>query len=155
MFRIYRDTRFAADKSPFKTWIAARFPHESSRKGENVPAFYVHVSPGECFGGGGLYHADNATITLVRQGIVTEPRAWAKVLKAGATIEGDSLRRVPAGYDPAHRFAEDLKRKDFYVLHELTERDITSPHCLNRYLEVCRATAPLMKFLTKNLDLRW
>jgi len=53
MFRIYRDTRFSPDKSPFKTWIAARFPHEARRKVEGgVPGFFLHIGPGDSFGGG-------------------------------------------------------------------------------------------------------
>src|SRR4051812_13621269 len=47
MFRIYRDTRFASDKSPFKTWAAARFAHEARKQVENVPAFYLHLQPKE------------------------------------------------------------------------------------------------------------
>ena len=52
MFRIHRDTRFSPDKSPFKTWAAARFAHEARRKVAGVPAFYVHLGPDERFGGG-------------------------------------------------------------------------------------------------------
>ena len=108
MFRIYRDTRFSADKSPFKTWLAARFPHETSRKGENVPAFYLHISAGESYGGGGLYRADQSALTRVRQHIVAKPKPWAAVLATGIEIQGDRLKRAPAGFDPAHRFVEDL-----------------------------------------------
>jgi len=155
MFRIYRDTRFSSDKSPFKTWMAARFQHEAARKGHNVPGFYLHLQPGECYGGGGLYHAEQPTITRVREHIVASPKAWAAVVEKGPGIEGDRLKRAPAGFDPAHRFVEDLKLKDFYALVEFTEADVTSASFMRRYVEACETTAPLMQFLTRALALRW
>src|SRR6185369_11740810 len=53
-YRIYRDTRFSKDKSPYKTHVAAVFPHANLGKHEGA-GFYVHISPAEVFIGGGLY----------------------------------------------------------------------------------------------------
>lgn len=155
MFRIYRDIRFSPDKSPFKTWMAARFPHEARKKTDSVPAFYVHVGPGECFGGGGVYHIEMPALTRIRQHIVSAPKAWAAVRTSGIEIEGDRLTRPPAGFDPAHRFIDDLKRKDIYTMTEFSERDAVSPGFLDRYTEACEHAAPLLAFLTKALGLRW
>ena len=155
MFRIYRDTRFSPDKSPFKTWMAARFPHEARKKMESVPGFYVHVGPAECFGGGGVYHTAMPALTRIRQHIVAAPKAWAAVRASGIEIEGDTLVRAPAGFDPAHEFIDDLKRKDLYTLTEFSEEDAASPRFLDRYTDTCERAAPLIAFLTKALGLRW
>ncbi len=155
MFRIYRDTRFSSNKSPFKTWVAARFAHEARRKVEGVPAFYLHLEPRECYGGGGVYHLDMPALTRVRQHIVAAPKAWAKVIDAGLEIEGDRLKRPPAGFPADHRFIEDLKRKDIYVLRSFTAAEVVAPKFLDRYTEACERAAPLLEFLTKALDLRW
>ena len=155
MYRIYRDTRFSHDKSPYKTWAAAHFRHRSAGKEVAAPGFYVHLGPGEYFGGGGIYHPDMPTLTRIREHIVSDPRAWGAVRRSGIEIEGGSLKRVPAGFDPAHRFADDLKRKDFYGGSEFTERQVTSPEFLNTFVDSCEAVAPLMKFLTAALGLRW
>lgn len=57
LFRLYRDTRFAKDKTPYKTWAGAKFFHERSRElSGDVPVFYLHVEPGSSFVGGGLWH---------------------------------------------------------------------------------------------------
>src|SRR6186713_392748 len=93
MFRIYRDTRFSADKSPFKTWMAARFPHEVSKKGQSAPGFYLHIGPGEGFGGGGLYHADQPAITRVRQAIVANPKGWNIARASGLEDDEETLKR--------------------------------------------------------------
>jgi uncharacterized protein (TIGR02453 family) len=155
MFRIYRDTRFSADKSPFKTWVAARFAHEARRKVEGVPAFYLRVSPGESFGGGGVYHLDTPALTKVRQHIVAEPKRWRAVLSAGVEIEGEQLKRPPAGFDRTHEFVEDLKRKNLYTGAEFTEREVVAGDFLDRYVALCEQSAPLLEFLTRALGLRW
>lgn len=155
MYRIYRDTRFSADKSPYKTWTAAHFKHRAAAKDVTVPGFYLHLGPGECFGGGGIYHPDMPTLTRIREHIVADPRAWGAVKRAGIEIEGDSLKRAPAGFDPAHLFVEDLRRRDFYGGAEFTERQVTSPAFLDAFMRACQDVAPLMKFLTAALGLRW
>lgn len=155
MHRIYRDTRFSHDKSPFKTCVAVHFRHRSAGKEQAAPGFYLHLGPGERFAGGGIYHPEMPTLTRIRQHIVSAPRTWAAVLKSGIEIEGDTLTRAPAGFDPAHRFVADLKRKDFYAGEEFTERQVTSPDFLDRFVESCRDVAPLMKFLTEALGLPW
>jgi uncharacterized protein (TIGR02453 family) len=155
MYRIYRDTRFSPDKTPYKTWSAAHFKHRASSRDQPTPGFYLHMGPGECFGGGGIYHPEMPVLTRIRQRIVAEPKAWAAVLKTGVEIEGDTLSRGPAGFDPAHKFVEDLKRKDFYGGREFTEREVVSPGFLDAYVKCCREVAPLMEFLTKALELRW
>lgn len=155
MYRIYRDTRFSADKSPFKTWVAAHFRHRAARKDQATPGFYLHLSPTDCFGGGGIYHPDTATLTRIRQRIVGHPKAWAAVLRSGVTIEGERLTRAPAGFDPSHRYVEDLKWKDLYAGSEFRVAQVTRPDFLEQFLESCRQVSPLVEFLTRAIDLRW
>jgi len=156
MFRIYRDTRFSADKSPFKTHVAARFPHEARKKVEGVPAFYLHLDPKECYGGGGVYHIEMPALTRIRQHIVAAPGEWGAVLKSGVELEdGESLKRPPAGFDPKHKYIEDLKRKNIYTLAEFTPADAVKSTFLDQFVESCENAAPLIQFLTKALGLRW
>ena len=155
MFRIHRDTRFSPDKSPFKTWTAARFPHEARKKVESVPAFYLHLGPDECFGGGGVYHIAMPGLTKVRRRIVEAPREWAAVRASGVEIEGDQLKRAPAGFPSSHEHLEDLRRKNLYTLAEFTEAEVVADGFLDRFTEACERAAPLVKFQTMALGLRW
>lgn len=155
MFRIYRDTRFSKDKSPFKTAVAAQFPHRERAKDRAVSGFYLHLEPGRCVGGGGIHHPDAAALKRIRDRIATRPREWEAVLRKGIAIEGDSLRRPPVGYDPAHPFVEDLKRRDFYSLAPFSEAEVCAPGFLDRYVGACAAAAPLVEFVTRALGLRW
>lgn len=154
MHRIYRDTRFSHDKSPYKTWVAVHFRHRSAAKDVAAPGFYLHIGPTERFAGGGIYHPDMPALTRIRQRIVSEPKAWGAVIRSGIEIEGDTLKRAPAGFDPAHRFIVDLKRKDLYAGAEFTARQVTAPDFLDAFIDSCREVAPLVEFLATALGLR-
>ncbi len=154
MFRIHRDIRFSRNKSPYKTNVGAHFPHARARDA-HAPGLYLHLAPGQSFGGGGLWHPDAEALKKVRDRIVGRPKEWKAVKGPGVEIEGDALKRVPGGYDPAHPFAEDLKLKDFYVMEEFTERQVSGRDFMDRFLAAARGAAPLMQFLTKALGLPW
>lgn len=154
MFRIYRDTRFSADKSPYKTHVAARFVHRAQPRGQMGPTFYLHLEPGDSFGGGGIYHPDTPTLTRVRRAIVEDARGWKAVQRLGLEIQGDSLTRVPAGFDATHQFAADLRRKDLYVLHRFTQKDVCRATFMDDYVEACCEVEPLIAFLSRALGLR-
>lgn len=153
LFRIHRDTRFAKDKRPYKTNVGAYFRHANGRA-VHAPGFYLHLSPGEVFGGAGLWHPETETLAQVRTAIIEKGAAWRRAI-SGCSLGGESLRRPPAGIDPGHPLIADLKRKDFVASTTFTERDACAPDFLDRYVATCRATAPLMGFLTKAIGLAW
>lgn len=155
MFRIYRDIRFAADKSPYKTHAAAHFPHRRRGHDVHAPGFYLHLEPGDCMGGGGLWHPDAVSLERVRNRIVRRSREWRAVREKGIAVEGESLMRPPAGYDPNHPFIDDLKHKDFYSMISISEDEVCGDGFLERFTEICRATAPLVEFLTDALGFPW
>ncbi len=153
MFRIYRDTRFSRDKSPYKTHAAAQFRHE---RGKNVhaPGFYLHLEPGEPFVGGGIWHPDSKALTGIRKLIVEEPAAWKKSISGKAfrddfALGGESLKRPPRGFDPDHPLVEELKRKDFIAFTRFSEEEVCAPDFLNTFTRACRTMSPFVRFLTR------
>ena len=106
LFRIYRDTRFANDKTPYKAWAGARFFHERSKLVE-APSFYLHIQPGNCFVGAGLWHPEPETQRRLRAFLFENPGSWKAAVYAPAfrrkfTLDGESLVRPPRGYPPDH-----------------------------------------------------
>jgi uncharacterized protein (TIGR02453 family) len=154
MYRIYRDTRFSEDKTPFKTWLAARFEHEARRKVESVPGFYLHLGIDHCFAGGGVYHVERPGLTRIRQRIVDQPDEWRRA-KAGLELHGEQLKRGPAGFPLAHEHIDDLRRQQIYMLTQVSEEEVVSDGFIDRFTEVCRRAAPIIEFQTKALGLRW
>lgn len=161
MFRIHRDTRFAKDKSPYKTHLGAHFPYRTPGSGGvHGPGFYLHLEPGASFAGGGLWHPEPEPLARVRQAIAAQPRSWKAIRDPalrdpGLGIQGDALKRVPQGFPADHPWAEDLKRKDFYIGTDFSDAEVLDPDFLARASEACRRAAPLVKFVCRALDLAW
>jgi uncharacterized protein (TIGR02453 family) len=155
MFRIYRDTRFAHDKSPYKTNVGAHFRHRDCSREVHSPAFYLHLEPRSSFMAAGLWHPDPDALRKVRTAIVARSRTWKALREGGIDVQGDALVRVPQGFDPAHPWADDLRLKDFYTVEGLSDREVCAPDFLERFTETCRRNLPFMAFLAKALELAW
>ena len=159
MFRIYRDTRFANDKTPYKTWLGARLFHERARQ-VHAPLFYVHIEPGRCFAGGGLWHPEGPDLKRIRDFLVDNPATWKKAVHSKRFREhfglgGESLIRPPGGYDPAHELIDDIKRKDFVASAEFSDADAMSPQLKTRLVDTFKGVAPMVDYLCAALDLEF
>jgi uncharacterized protein (TIGR02453 family) len=151
LFRIYRDTRFSRDKTPYKTHVGIQFRHERNRD-VHAPGFYLHLEPGSVFMACGLWHPERETLHAIRTSIATRPARWQAIVEAPAFQErfrlgGEALKRPPAGFDPAHPLIEDLKRKDFIANATLSEAEATGPGFLSRFLALCGEAGEFMGFL--------
>ncbi|HYM62562.1 MAG TPA: DUF2461 domain-containing protein [Thermoanaerobaculia bacterium] len=155
LFRIYRDTRFSHDKSPYKTHLGAHFSHDSAKKAPSVPGFYLHLEPGASFVAGGIWHPEPPALARVRDAIAAGSTEWKALKRSKLPIEGGSLKRPPKGYAPDHPFIEDLKRTDFVTSVRLTEKQICSPSFLTDFTASCRTMVPLVKFVARSLGLAW
>jgi uncharacterized protein (TIGR02453 family) len=154
LFRIYRDIRFSADKSPYKTHLGAWFEHERPFDGSS-PGFYLHLDPDHCFAAAGLWHPDPKTLNKVRSGILNRSAEWKKLKNSGLKIEGDSLTRPPRGFDADHPHIKDLMQKDFVTSVRFSNKELKSTKFLEQYAESCRKMSPLVAFLTKSVGLPW
>ncbi|MHC5003301.1 MAG: DUF2461 domain-containing protein, partial [Planctomycetota bacterium] len=150
MFRIHRDVRFSADKSPYKTAASAQFRHLRARD-VHAPGFYLHLGHDQVFAGAGLWHPDGDTLGRLRRHLVDHDDAWRRLLRRKAfrdgrlRLEGESLKRPPRGFDPEHPLVEDLKRKDFVVVTDLDEAAACAPDFLDRYVAICRDASPFVR----------
>ncbi len=151
LFRIYRDTRFSKDKRPYKTNLAAHFPHSAVNE-VHAPGFYLSLQSGGAFSGGGIWHPDATTVKRVRQAIVARPDEWAGV-RSRLTVEGERLKRPPKGFDPDHPWIEDLKLKDFVASVSFTEQEVCSPKFILDFRQACQEIGPLVSFLCGGLGL--
>ncbi len=151
LFRIYRDTRFSKDKTPYKTNTGMHFRHEAA-KDVHAPGYYIHLQPGECFAGAGLWRPESKVAYAIRGKIDAEQAAWKKATQAKRftdrwQLTGDRLTRPPRGYDADHPLIEDLKLKDFLGSTKLTQKQVTAATFVDEFAEMCKAATPLMKFL--------
>ena len=152
LYRIYRDTRFSKDKSPYKTWVGMHFSHDRSNKEENLPGFAFVIYPGECGVSSGIWHPTPPAAKKIRDAIVASPADWGKLVSKGLKVQGDAYVRVPAGYDPNHRYADALRQKDFYARKAIPDRVITSASLGDEFEAACRELDPLNRFLAKAIS---
>ncbi|MDZ4253339.1 MAG: DUF2461 domain-containing protein [Sulfuritalea sp.] len=151
LMRVFRDTRFARDKSPYKTNIGIQLRHELG-KDVHAPGFYLHIATDECFFGAGCWHPEADALGHIRDLIAAQPKRWFaarddRKFTAHWALAGDSLTRPPRGYAADHAAIEDLKRKDFIGLAALSFAEATGPGLVKLATERFAAAAPLMKFL--------
>lgn len=156
LFRIHRDVRFSRDKRPYKTATGIQFRHARGRDA-HAPGLYLHVEPGACFVGLGVWHPDGPALRAIRQRLVDDPAGWRDAVERPPfpgtfTLGGESLSRVPRGFDPEHPLAEDLKRKDFIGMAPIPDAFLTSPSLAAEFLEMVRAGRPLLRYLCGALD---
>jgi uncharacterized protein (TIGR02453 family) len=158
LFRIYRDTRFSKDKTPYKTHVGIYFRHARSAEAD-TGGMYLHLEPRHVFLGAGIWHPGSPALKRIRDAIVAHPDAWRAALAAVEPEwrlgDGESLKRAPAGYSPDHPLIEDIKRKSFAILSPLTQREVTA----SGFLDTCETRAeqarPFMEFLCAALGVEY
>lgn len=155
MFRIYRDTRFSKDKTPYKTNAGLQFRHLGG--GDfRAPGFYLHLSPGDVFYGGGMYMPEPPALSAVRTLIAEKPAEWKKARDAasikrafGGLSDIENLAKPPRGFAPDHPMIEDIKRKSYFVSQESSEEAASKPGFVNDVAKSFADAAPVMTFLCK------
>jgi len=160
LFRFHRDTRFSRDKAPYKRWQGARLFHARCRE-VAAPSFYLHLEPGACFVGAGLWHPEPDTQRRVRQFIFDNPGSWetaahAPVFRKRYDLESDEmLVRPPRGFPADFRFIDDLKRRNFVATRPLADSTMLGARLRQTVDADLRALAPFVDYLCAALDLEF
>lgn len=159
LMRVFRDTRFSRDKTPYKTNIGIQFRHELG-KDVHAPGFYVHLANDECFFGVGCWHPDPNMLGKIRDRIAEKPEQWFAArddqnFAAHWTLDGDSLTRPPRGYAVNHPALEDLKRKDFVGMAALSAAEVTGAGFVALTSKRFAETVPFMRFLCEALNVQF
>jgi uncharacterized protein (TIGR02453 family) len=157
VYRIYRDTRFSNDKTPYKDHIAASFRHKSLVGDGGGAGFYFQVSHKDVSVGGGIYMPSPETLLAVRHHLAEHHEAFNKVLASRSLkrllgdIQGDQLSRAPKGFPTNHPAADILRRKQLYYFTELPADLATTPAIYKEIVTRFEAMAPFLEFLNAPL----
>ncbi|NKB98393.1 MAG: TIGR02453 family protein [Pseudomonadales bacterium] len=153
LMRVYRDTRFSKDKTPYKTNIGIQFRHQLG-KDVHAPGFYLHLDTTSCYVGIGLWRPDSKALQGIRASIVEQREEWHKIKRAKAfrdrfELGGASLKRAPKGFDPEDPDVLDLRRKDYVVTANLAPSVVTSDAFVKEVAATFRASSRFMEYLCK------
>lgn len=155
IMRIYRDTRFSRDKTPYKTGFFA-YVSAGGRKGP-LAGYYLHLEPGSSFAGGGLYMPDAAILEKTRSAIDSRFPEWVSIVTerdfterfpAGVLPSG-STKRPPKGYDSKNPALEFLRYKGYFTQRFYNDKEVTGPDFHEALSETCRAVMPMVIFLNR------
>jgi uncharacterized protein (TIGR02453 family) len=154
IFRIYRDTRFSRNKTPYKTNIAASFKLRGRKSPTESPGLYVGIEPGEIWIGGGLYMPTSPQLKAIRSSIATDPGAWLEVVeekrfRMHGGLEGEKLVKAPLGYPADHPMIAYLRYKQFYAGKVVKDTACFSPRFAGTVEVVFRDILPLVRWLAR------
>ena len=159
LMRVYRDTRFGKDKTPYKTNIGIQFRHARG-KDVHAPGFYLHIEPGEAFIAAGIWRPESSTLRAVRTLIDENSKEWNSLcnrvcVRGKFELSGESLKRPPRGFQDDHPDITDLKRKDFIGVQALSMSAITKKSVVSDTAALFKTVAPLVAFICEADDLEF
>lgn len=148
LLRIYKDTRFSKDKTPYKTNMGIQLRHMAG-KDIHAPSVYFHISPQECFLAAGMWRPPSDVVKLIRGYIHADHKRWMKVVRGkklndSFQFHDDRLKTAPRGVAKDHPLIDELRQKSFLVMQKLDKRDIQSADLVERVIKSIRAARPLM-----------
>lgn len=156
IYRIYRDTRFSSDKTPYKTNSSALF-HHSGLQSKSAAAFYLEIST-QYFGlAGGIYMPTTEYLRAIRLHLMRHHDRFSQLvkdrglIKAMGTLQGNQLTRPPRGFSAEDPAAEWVRYKQWYFWQELDPKLATSAGVLKEVVTRFRRLAAVVQFLNEPL----
>lgn len=157
IFRINRDIRFSADKSPYKTNFGVSISKGGKRS--SYCGYYLHIEPGQIFAGGGQYAPTPEALKAVRDEIYFNLPEFEKILKSKAFLnefkgldEIEKLKTAPKGYEKDHPSVPYLMHKHFVVTRKFTDAQATSPDFLQDLEKLFKTQKPFVDFMNRAVD---
>jgi uncharacterized protein (TIGR02453 family) len=151
LFRIYRDTRFSKDKTPYKTNFGASL---GMGKGSQKGGYYLHLEPGKSFIAGGIYMPESSVLKTLRKEISLYGKEFLNILNEKEfkkyfpeLDQDDKLKKVPQGFEKEDPMAEYLKLKSFIVVYNLSDKEIQDKNASKNLAKIFNAMKPLNDFL--------
>lgn len=163
-FRIYRDTRFSKDKSPYKGHLGATFPWVEDSPGTETGGGHderaygnggcFNFQPGEMYVGGGMWQMDKPKLEAFRAAVRDEPARVQAALEAPAFVAWfggahghDELKRFPSGYPQDHPLARMFLWKDVVFGRRLSDDEVLAPDLPGRLAQGFATATPVFRFL--------
>lgn len=156
MFRIYRDTRFSADKSPYKTHLGAWWSRSGLAK-TSGGGFYMHIGATEFVIAAGVYMPEKDQLLAIRRKLLEEHTEWKrliqdkKLLRVFSVHDPMPLARAPKGFPAEHPAAEWIRWRQWGVTAHLPVETALRPNLVQEIEKRFRLAAPLVEFLNAPL----
>lgn len=152
LFRIYRDTRFSADKTPYKTHWAGGFKRASAhRRG----GYYFHIQPGDnSFVAGGFWAPNKEDLLRIREEMASEPEEIRTILshpyiaEAFGGLQGDQLKTAPKGFAKDHPAIDLLRYNQFILARNFKDTEVLAPDFADRVDDTFQRLRPFFDYMS-------
>ena len=155
VFRIFRDVRFGKDKTPYKTsWGASMQRDGADKRG----GYYVNISPGDNFIGGGFWGPESADLLHIRKQIAQDPESFKKAIEYPDItnyfegLGGEKVKTAPKGFDKEDPAIEYLKFKHFLLHHNFSDKDVVSKNFAKSVAEGLAKMRPFFDYMSDILS---
>ncbi|WP_215223292.1 DUF2461 domain-containing protein [Echinicola shivajiensis] len=156
IFRQNRDIRFSANKDPYKNNMGAYF--SPGGKKSPLPGYYLHIQPGECFLGGGIWMPASDVLKKIRQEIDYSGEELTKIIEEKSFkdtfgyIRGEKLKTSPRDYALDHPYIDFLRMKSFVVSKPLTDKEVLSEKVVDLCMDGYKKMEKFNEFLSRAVD---
>jgi uncharacterized protein (TIGR02453 family) len=155
LYRIYRDTRFSHDKTPYKTHWSGSFKRATkSRRG----GYYFHIEPGNSFVAGGFWGPTPADLKLIRDDIAFDDKPLRKIINSKAfistfeSLKGEQLKTAPKGFEAGHEAIDLLRYKQFLLIRPFTDKEVLSDQFLKEVNSTFQKMRPFFDYMSEVLS---
>ncbi|WP_109833073.1 DUF2461 domain-containing protein [Reichenbachiella versicolor] len=156
IYRINRDIRFSKDKTPYKTNFGSHFGRDAKKTVGT--GYYIHISPGENFIGGGIYMPQPEMLAAIRQEIDYNPDQLIRLIESSdfknnfGEVRGEALKTAPKGYPKDHPNIELLRLKSFYVLKSFTDEELVDDSFIDTAVAIYQEVKKFNDYLQMAID---
>ncbi|WP_447636057.1 DUF2461 domain-containing protein [Flavobacterium microcysteis] len=154
LHRIYRDTRFSKDKTPYKTNWSGGFKRATAlRRG----GYYFDIEPGNSFIAGGFWAPNTEDIKRIREDISFDPEPLRKIInsktfiKTFGSLQGEQLKKAPKGFEVTDEAIDLLRYKQFLLIRKFTDAEVLSPSFLKEVDQTFKNMRPFLDYMSEVL----
>jgi uncharacterized protein (TIGR02453 family) len=157
IYRLNRDLRFSADKSPYKTHFGAFIVRGGKKNADRFSGYYIHIEPKKSIIAGGAYMPPSSWLSAIRVKISENPEPLLSIINNKdfmhffGKLDGEKLKSAPKGYPPDHPSIDLLRFKSYLVVNEMTDQFVMSDKYFDHVMKTIRTMKPLNDFLNDYL----
>ena len=154
LYRIYRDTRFSADKTPYKTnWSCSFKRATKQRRG----SYYFQLEPEGSFVGGGFWGPVPQDLKRIREDIAYDASPLRKILNNASfkamfgQLGGAQVKTAPKGFDAAHDAIDLLRYKQFLLIRKFSNEEVLRSDFSNEVAKTFKTMRPFLDYMSEVL----
>ena len=156
LYRIYRDTRFSNDKTPYKTHWSGSFTRATKyRRG----GYHFHIGPGNSYIAGGFFGPNPADLKLIRNDIAFDAAPLRAILSSEPFIatfkilRGEQVKTTPKGFPADHEAIDLLRYKQFLLVRHFTDEEVLSKDFVKQAGETYKNMRPFFDYMSEILTI--